>query len=236
MAKVLRFRFTRGPQLKYLSHLDVLRVFERALRRSQLPVEYTQGFNPRMRIVFGLPMSTGLTSEAEYADIVLQKDVTCDDFVSILNENMPAGMEILEAVELTGQDNIMKQIEAALYSIIIETDKSEDEINSMISEIFSQDELKVMKRTKRGVRPVNIRPLIYKLEAVEKGNNVFELIAFVSAGLDNNLRADLLMEAIIEKYDFNVKILSIHRKALYTKDSNGWKDPFEVSDGERCNN
>ena len=150
MAKVLRFRFTRGPQLKYLSHLDVLRVFERALRRSQLPVEYTQGFNPRMRIVFGLPMSTGLTSEAEYADIVLQKDVTCDDFVSILNENMPAGMEILEAVELTGQDNIMKQIEAALYSIIIETDKSEDEINSMISEIFSQDELKVMKRTKEG--------------------------------------------------------------------------------------
>lgn len=234
MAKVLRFRFSRGPELKYLSHLDVLRVFERALRRSQLPVGYTRGFNPRMRLVFGLPMSTGLTSDAEYADIVLEREISCEDFVSILNENMPVGIKIHEAAELIGQENIMNLIKAALYSITFETDRRESEIACMISDLLSQNELMAMKKTKKGFRPENIRPLIYRLGLANKGNNTFELSALVSAGAEKNLRADLLMEALSRKYEFRPNILSIHRKALYTEDAGGWKDPIEVTDGKRC--
>ena len=58
----IRFRYTRDASLQYIAHLDMLRLFERALRRSELPVAHTQGFNPRMKLVFGLPMSIGLSS------------------------------------------------------------------------------------------------------------------------------------------------------------------------------
>ena len=75
MAKALRFRFSRGQELKYIAHLDMLRVFERAIKRAKIPVAYTQGFNPRQKLVFGLPMSIGLTSESEYADIELVEDM-----------------------------------------------------------------------------------------------------------------------------------------------------------------
>ncbi|NMA65076.1 MAG: DUF2344 domain-containing protein [Clostridiaceae bacterium] len=231
MAKTIRFCFSRGSELKYLSHLDVLRVFERALKRSQIPVDYSEGFNPRMKLVFGLPMSTGLTSEAEYADITLERDMNCEDFISILNNNMPQGIKIHKAVELSIRDNIMNQIKAALYSICIETKKDEDKVNGVIDEILSQDELSVMKKTKRGLRSVNIRPLIYSLNIEKKDNNIIEIKALLSAGAEKNLRADLLMEAFVEKCDFDVNILSIHRKALYTSALNEWKNPLEVVNG-----
>ncbi|MCX7773392.1 MAG: TIGR03936 family radical SAM-associated protein, partial [Clostridia bacterium] len=120
MAKALRFSFSRGEALKYIAHLDVLRVFERALKRSKLPVSYTQGFNPRQKLVFGLPMSIGLTSESEYADIELDAETTPDEFVERLNISLPEGIRILEAVPQTVRDNIMNQISAARYEITFE--------------------------------------------------------------------------------------------------------------------
>ena len=65
----LRVKFTRGEEVKYISHLDMLKVFERALRRANIPIAYNKGFNPRPQIVFGLPLSVGVTSESEYADL-----------------------------------------------------------------------------------------------------------------------------------------------------------------------
>lgn len=236
MAKTLRFRFSRGQELKYLSHLDVLRVFERALKRSGLPVDYSQGFNPRMKLVFGLPMSTGITSEAEYADIVLEEDIECRSFVSTLNESMPAGLKIHEAVELKNKNNIMNEIKGARYSILIETIKTSDEIEDLVSSLLSKEELVVMKKTKKGLAPTNIRPLIYTFNVIDKGsndkgNNIIELDAFLSAGAKDNLRADLLMEAFMEHTGLKVDIVLINRSALYAKRLDKWKTPFEVVNG-----
>ena len=117
---MIRFKFTRGPELKYISHLDLLRVFERSVKRSRIPVAYSQGFNPRQKIVFGLPMSIGLTSDCEYADIELAEDIIPDDFIKAMNEGLPKGVRVVEAVHMTAKGNIMNQIKSARYEILFE--------------------------------------------------------------------------------------------------------------------
>ncbi|NLU53195.1 MAG: DUF2344 domain-containing protein [Clostridiaceae bacterium] len=231
MAKSLRFRFSRGEGLKYLAHLDILRVFERALKRSGLNVSYTQGFNPRQRLVFGLPMSIGLTSEAEYADIVLEEDVTPEYFIETLNRSLPEGIRLHEAVELNNKENIMNQIAAARYIVPFETseDISQEEMENLIYRMLSKEEILVEKKTKKGMRQTNIRQMIYSISATKKGSGIFELEAFLSAGAESNLRADLLMEAIKKETGLDIRVISIHRKALYASTFNEWKNPLEVA-------
>lgn len=232
MAKTLRFRFSRGEGLKYIAHLDVLRLFERSIKRAKLPVAYTQGFNPRQKIVFGLPMSIGLTSDSEYADIEFSRDIAPDTFVETINKYLPDGIYVDKAVAHTSKENIMNQITAARYEITFETGKpmSHFEIDSLVHIFLSKEEIIVSKKTKKGFRPVNIRPLVYSLSAYKKDISVFVLEAFLSAGAENNLRADLLLEAFDQEAGITSQAISIHRKALYASTYNEWKNPFEVSD------
>lgn len=232
MAKTLRFRFSRGEGLKYIAHLDVLRLFERSIKRAKVPVAYTQGFNPRQKMVFGLPMSIGLTSDSEYADIELTEDMAPDTFIETMNKYLPEGIMVDKAVAFTSKNNIMNQITAARYEIVFETEEpmSHYEIDNLVNMILSQEEISVMKKTKKGPRATNIRPWIYSLSAYKKDVRVFALEAFLSAGTENNLRADLLLDAFNQEANIKSRPISIHRKALYASTFNEWKNPFEVAD------
>lgn len=232
MARAMRFRFSRDEKLKYLAHLDMLRLFERAIKRAGLPVSYTQGFNPRQKIVFGLPIAVGLTSSAEYADIEFDEDVEPEVFVSRLNQALPDGITVVGAVPLLNKDNIMNQIASAKYEIKftvqgVDRGRLEDAVLGFLE----NEDVTVMKKTKKGTRPVNIRPLIYSLSVREGDDGSFILEAFLSAGAENNLRPDLLMEAFIQKTGLDIDVESIHRKAMYASTFNEWKDPFEVANG-----
>lgn len=231
MAKALRFRFSRGQELKYIAHLDILRVFERAIKRAKIPVAYTQGFNPRQKLVFGLPMSIGLTSESEFADIELSEDMEPEEFITQINKGLPEGLKVEEAVSQNTKDNIMNQITAARYEIVFEIKEphSRFEIDTMIYDLLSGEEISVIKKSKKGPRPVNIRPLIYSMSAEKVDTGKFKMKAFLSAGAENNLRADLLMQAFSQETKLDIETVSMHRKALYASTYNEWKNPFEVA-------
>ena len=231
MAKALRFRFSRGHELKYIAHLDILRVFERAIKRAKIPVAYTQGFNPRQKLVFGLPMSIGLTSESEFADIELSEIMEPREFIAQLNKGLPEGLKVEEAISGNTRDNIMNQITAARYEIVFEVKqpRSRFEIDTIIYDLLSEEEISVIKKSKKGPRPINIRPLIYSMSAEKVDASIFKIKAFLSAGAENNLRADLLMQAFSQETKLEIEIVSMHRKALYASTYNEWKNPFEVA-------
>ena len=86
----LRVKFIRGEEIKFISHLDLMRVFERALRRSEIPVAYSKGFNPHPQMVFGLPLSVGVTSQCEYADFKIEDNIEPNEFIQRLNDNLPS--------------------------------------------------------------------------------------------------------------------------------------------------
>jgi radical SAM-linked protein len=120
----IRVRFVRGNEVKFISHLDLMKVFERALRRSRLPIAYSQGFNPHPQMVFGLPLSVGVTSSCEYADFELSYELAAEDFTARLNMQLPKGLHITRAGQIGTKNNIMKSVAAAAYNVL--TDAGND--------------------------------------------------------------------------------------------------------------
>ncbi len=233
MPKALRFRFSRGPELKYIAHLDMLRLFERAIKRAGLPVAYTQGFNPRQKLVFGLPIAVGLTSSSEYADIEFDQDISTDDYIQGLNAHLPEGVRVMEATAFSGKDNIMNQVASAKYelSFTTEDELSHFALENMVRDFLAKEEIMVMKKSKKGLKPANIRPLIYSLTVRKAEKKSCILDAFLSAGAENNLRPDLLMEAFQKETGMTIRVDAMHRTALFASLMNEWKNPLEVANG-----
>src|SRR3989304_4165372 len=91
----LRVRFGRGPEVKFISHLDVMRFWERAFRRARIPLAYSEGFNPHPRISLAVPLAVGVTSEAELMDVFVSRTVSPHWFTDAVRQQLPAGIEIL---------------------------------------------------------------------------------------------------------------------------------------------
>ncbi|HEX9063074.1 MAG TPA: TIGR03936 family radical SAM-associated protein [Clostridia bacterium] len=165
----IRFKFTRNDDVKYISHLDMMKMFERALRRSGLPVAYSQGFNPHPDMVFGLPLSVGVTSDAEYADFGFSEFMGEEKFIKEMNEFLPDGFLVTSAGVRQGKANIMASIGAASYEILVSSGKKEciESFREGVKNFLSMAEIKINKETKSGVKEVDIRPMILDLERYE---------------------------------------------------------------------
>jgi len=256
----IRIRYSRGDEVKYISHLDLMRTFERALRRTDIAVAYTGGFNPRMKLVFGLPLPVGMTSEAEYADIDTDEEINPEDFLEKLNSQLPSGLKVLEAAVKKDSRNIMASIAAAQYEITISVGnvKTVREIHDAIMGFISQDKILAEKESKNRTAIVDIKPLIlnvslyagtentYKLRDIgnnsagdncgknkgqEHGENNsglsenltggIKLNVTVRAGNTENLKPDLLINALSQWSGINMKVLKIHRVNLYIAGEKG---------------
>jgi len=162
----LRVKFIRGEEVKYISHLDMMKVFERAIRRSKLPIAYSQGFNPHPAMVFGLPLSVGVTSESEYADFEFTCDIDPQEFSQKLNQNLPEGIRISLSNKKQTKVNIMASIVVADYEILVATAEKQEHghIKSVLDSIMEKPEILIEKESKRGRKEVDIRPMIFELK------------------------------------------------------------------------
>jgi len=130
----LRIRFSRGEEIKYISHLDIMRLWERALRRARIPLAYSEGFNPRPRISLAAPLSVGVTSEAELMDIFLSKMVSPHWFTAAVSQQLSRGIEILEVFPIAPViPSLQSQVRYAEYKVQIGTEKELKDIQSAIS-------------------------------------------------------------------------------------------------------
>ncbi|ACL75672.1 TIGR03936 family radical SAM-associated protein [Ruminiclostridium cellulolyticum] len=230
---IIRVKFRRGDEVKFISHLDLMKVFERAIRRARLPIAYSQGFNPHPCMVFGLPLGVGVTSEAEYGDFEITDDeMPAQEFVDKLNEQLPAGIEILSAKKKLSKQNIMATIAAAEYIVIVGTpaECNEKTIKGTIDKYLLQKEIIVKKRTKSGVKDVNIRDMIFDLNFKLQPCGAFNIMKFtvlVSAGSKANLKPDLLIESLCGYLGFEFEIDRIHRTKLFVRSQDQLLDPME---------
>lgn len=171
----IRVKFIRGEEVKYISHLDLMKVFERALRRASVPIAYSQGFNPHPHMVFGLPLSVGVTSEAEYADFEFTADVNPTGIAKALNKALPQGFHILDARYKSSRDNIMATITGARYEVLLYCPQtSAGELQQKLELLMQQSAILVEKETKKGIREVDIRPMIHQValeSMVENGDD-----------------------------------------------------------------
>ncbi len=224
----IRFRFSRDATLKYIAHLDMMRLFERTLRRTALPVAHSQGFNPRMKLIFGLPMAMGLTSGAEYADVEMEIPLEPEAFLAAMNRSLPKGMQVLEAVPAATNENIMLRIGAARYWVLFRAEEkiSPEEMQNFLQTLLDAENVPVMKKGKKGLHQVNIRPLVFSA-SIAQVDGEWLLEAFLSAGATDNLRPDLFMEAWRNLVKQNFQIRAMHREALYASIDNEWVAPAD---------
>src|SRR4030042_1664252 len=138
----LRLKFSRGEELKFLSHLDLMRVWERALRRTGLPLAYSEGFTPHPQIALAAPLSVGVTSQAELMDVVLSRWIPPQSFTAQIEQQLPRGIELLETWPVGPKvPSLQSQVRFVEYRVEAKTEKGNQEVELALQPFLSAKEL-----------------------------------------------------------------------------------------------
>lgn len=214
-----RIKFTKKGVLKFIGHLDLLRLFQKAFRRAEIPIAFSQGFNPHQIISIAAPLPIGVTSDGEYMDIELTDTIDKKEAINRLNATLPKGITILNWFDL--EDNSkpsMAIVNAADYNVYAEV-TSNKSIEELIQKFISQDEIIVSKKSKKQIKNVDIKDGIYKLEYKENTKCFSMLLA---AGSTLNIKPELVIKAFCDYLGINIEKMnySIHRNELFTLANN----------------
>jgi len=200
-------RYEKTEKTKYVSHLDFVRMFGRALRRAHLPMAYSEGFNPHPLLGFALPLSVGYTSECEILEIDLTEEIAPEKIMERLNNVLPDGVKILSAHE--GKSN-MKKLDIALYQVFPE------KTPPGIADFLSMEQILIEKKTKSGIKETDIRPDIKDIKVT-----LGKIEMMLSAGSRANLKPEVVIAAM-NKYiaGYNSGDCKYHRKQIFDNDMN----------------
>jgi radical SAM-linked protein len=155
----LRLRYAKRGRLRFTSHRDIARAFERALRRAHVPMAYSQGFNPHPKISWIGAAPTGVASEAEYVEIQLVEVVGPADLRAMLNSALPPDLDLVEVVEATGTDSVADRVEASRWSIEL-PEVLADELRAAVGKLLAEPVVEVERLTKHGLRTIDARAAI----------------------------------------------------------------------------
>ena len=157
----LRLKFGRGEQLKFLSHLDLMRLWERSLRRAGIELSYSEGFSPHPRISLAAPLAVGVTSVAELMDIFLEGRITANLFVQKVGAQLPGGLDIIEILPV-GIDapSLQSRLRFAEYAVVVKTTGSAGQAEAEISALLAKETLPWHHARDTGERFYDLRPLI----------------------------------------------------------------------------
>ncbi len=160
----LRIKFCKHGVIRFIGHLDVMRYFQKALRRAGIDVAYSTGYSPHQIMSFAAPLGVGLESNGEYLDIEVYSLTSCEDVKTRLNEASVPGIRILEVCVLPDNaGNAMASVAAAEYTVRFAEGKApKTEIAAVLSDFLAKEEILITKEGKKGARQVNIRPGIYE--------------------------------------------------------------------------
>lgn len=209
----VRIQFSKGYEVKYVSHLDLMRTFNRMLMRSGLPVSYTQGFNPHIILTFAQPLSVGVTSDGEYAEFQMEEQCTFDEIKDKLNAAAPEGIEILKVTDELAPK--FKELYAAAYEVTLQCNQPKEALLN----VLNREVIPVEKKTKKGLKEINIKPLLFDFSIEEEAESLMLRLKLAS-GSERNLNPDLLLKAFEKEISgFRMDYKSVHRIKLLTKEN-----------------
>lgn len=211
----IRIKFRKYGEMKFIGHLDLMRYFQKALRRADIPVCYSGGFSPHMIMSFAQPLGVGITSDGEYLDIEVESALSSEDGVRRLNRVMAEGIEVLSFRQIPEEksQNAMALVAAADYEVRFRPGKEpkagwqQDFIR-----FLEKPEILILKKGKKAERELDIRPLIYEAQVGEDC-----IFLRLSAGSAANMKPELVMEAFYRFLfqAFDPLDLLLHRLELY---------------------
>lgn len=190
----VRVKFRKYGPVRFIGHLDVMRFFQKCIRRAEIDVAYTTGYSPHQIMSFAAPLGVGLTSDGEYMDIECNSVTTSQDMVDRLNRAGVPGIEIVSAVLLPEDaGNAMASVAAAGYTVRFREGRepSFDYLGKLMA-FYAQTEILITKETKKNTLTVDIRPGIYELQADPEARAIHMLVDASSGG---NIKPQQVMDA-----------------------------------------
>jgi len=197
--------------MRYVGHLDMAKTWERVLRRARIPLEYSQGFNPRPRLQFAAALPVGVTSESEYLDVWLTERLDSADWIEQLNVVSPPGLRIYTITEVPIKEAALPTLVSHSEYVItpIENMIASDELRQRTAALLSASQI---ERT-RNKKTYDLRPLILDLTVTPEGH----LVAHLLTGEKANGRPDELLDAL----GLDLTQARIHRRHLYLQKESG---------------
>ena len=210
----VRATFEKCGRAKYISHLDLNRCMLRTFRRSRLPIWYTEGFNPHPYYSFALALSLGFESSCEILDFNLNEDIPFDEIRDKLNAVMPEGMRIVKVAE---QKQKITAIAKAEYSFSLVSDETV-ELFTAVQELIASPEIFIEKKTKKGLKTVDIKPDM-EILTCNKAENSIDISMYLPAGTQTNYNPTLFIEALKKTTEIPFETKNIRRTAILCADN-----------------
>ena len=216
----LRVKFYKKGNLQYISHLDLVRTMMKVIVRAGLPLWYTEGFNPKPKVTFAAPLSTGTESEVEFMDVRLTERMSESLALERLNANMTSEMQ---AIEVYYPDNKLTTLRYLEYDICIITNDADENLAKFCADVLSSSTLPILKKTKSGEAVVDIKPLIKSADVTYNEGKILincVLSADPSAFLNPEYLIKVLRDkcGILSSDDLLAERYTIMRTAAYRED------------------
>jgi radical SAM-linked protein len=242
---LLRIEYTKTGLLRYLGHLDMVRLFERGLRRGKVPLLFSQGFNPHPKIAFAAPLSVGYSSEAELVEIEVEEGWDDQQLQTVFKTCFPAEVAYRRHRLVKQSKSLMSLMRVSDYQLTWSVpENSCQSAVEAIEGLSGLTSLTAVKKSKgKKDKEIELKPMVHQLKLIEKGNMTvrksvssaasvevsvceLRLFATLDAGSESNLKPDLLMTAIASIIGIEGEAtLRVHRTALYGE---GGKALFEM--------
>ncbi len=207
----IRISYSRGPELKFISHLDLMRLWIRALRRARVPLTYSEGFAPHPKIAMAAPLSVGVTAEAELMDVTVDKAVSPHWFREALNQQLPAGLEVIDVFTIAPTlPSLQSQVRFAMYRVEINTNRTLTEIETGVKELLARENIPWHHQRDTGRREYNLRRLIETIEVTECREDICTLSMILRCDESGSGRPEQVVYAL----GFNEYPRSIKRRRL----------------------
>ncbi|MCZ6875498.1 MAG: TIGR03936 family radical SAM-associated protein, partial [bacterium] len=217
----IRFRFSIKGPLRFLSHLETVRVFTRALRRAQLPVQYSQGFHPQPQLSFATALPVGVESSGEYADVVLYEQVAPEQLLERLNAVLTAHIRLLDArsVPLKAPSLMAEPLAAHYYvDLLRETlPTNGSSLSERIQRLMARDDIPVQRWHKKGPRQVDIRPGIIELEALPSVTKTITMSMRLHESTTAKAKPQEVIQALLELDEDRLRCLRVYKHETFVR-------------------
>ncbi len=217
----IRTEITKGEEIRYISHLDYASAVERAVRRTNLPVAYSEGFNPHMKIAFASALAVGVTSDAEYLDVEFKEPVYVKSFCQKMRDNLPPGIELLRAVEFVDkQPALMAIVDLAAYDLLIPYEGDFSTIEATVNQYNQTENVMFTKFSpKKGKKEVEIKQYMdAPITVIRKGGAAL-IQMNIKITPTGSVKPGDVLQAMTGHFGLAVDTddVLIHRRGIYTR-------------------
>lgn len=236
----LRLELTKGEAVRYIAHLDFARALERALRRAKLPVAYSEGFNPHMKMAFASALPVGVTSDAEYLDIELEEAMAAADFAGAFAAQLPEGIGLKRIKELTGKHPaLMALVNLAAYTLEVPLTGGEEAAEvaaaSMASIRCFNEAVKVLyvKESPKGRREIDVKFYVPEVRGFARPSGGLTLDMRIRITPSGSVKPSEVLNVLIDQFGLpgDREAALINRNGLYVSDGGRDLSPLNVSAG-----